>query len=334
MPSPVTRRDVIARGLGAALAFSIGANTDASGESAEAGDDGRGGADGDTAARSRQPAAQDDRILREIPGRNEHVPAVGLGTWQTFDVGAAETERAVLRDVLRSFVPLGGSVIDSSPMYGRSEDVVGDLQHELGLRADLFVATKVWTRGREEGIRQMRESMRKLRVDRVDLMQVHNLLDVDTHLATLNQWKQEGLVRHVGVTHYQAGAFDDLERTITRHDVDFVQFNYSLHESDAERRMLPFARDRGVAVLINRPFAQGNMFSRVRGKPLPPFTADLGITSWAQYFLKWVISHPAVTCAIPATADPVHLADNMGALHGPLPDDAQRREMQRWFASL
>jgi diketogulonate reductase-like aldo/keto reductase len=216
-------------------------------------------------------------------------------------------------------------------MYGRSEDVAGDLHAELQLRPRLFIATKVWTRGREAGITQMETSMRKLRVESVDLMQVHNLVDVETHLETLRRWKDEGRVRYIGVTHYNAAAHDELERVLTRQTVDFVQLNYSLREREAERRLLPLARERGVAVLVNRPFAAGGMFSRVHGKPLPDLAARFGINSWAQYFLKWVVGHPAVTCAIPATSDPGHIADNMAALRGGLPDDRERQEMARLY---
>ncbi|MGH7388121.1 MAG: aldo/keto reductase [Candidatus Rokuibacteriota bacterium] len=259
-------------------------------------------------------------LARPIPSTGERLPAVGLGTWRTFDVGAGASAREPLREVLRRFVALGGRVVDSSPMYGAAETVVGDLAAELGLQKSLFVATKVWTRGRDAGVSQMERSLHSLRLGRLDLMQIHNLLDWRTHLRTLRQWKDAGRIRYLGVTHYVASAHDDLERVILGEPLDFVQLNYSLAEREAERRLLPLAGDRGVAVLVNRPYAEGALFRRVRGRPLPPWAADLGCTSWGQLFLKWILGHPAVTCAIPATSKPDHLADNMAAGTGPLPD--------------
>ena len=262
-------------------------------------------------------------ILRAIPSSKETVPVIGLGTWLTFDVGAGSV-REPLRQVLRRFVELGGRIVDSSPMYGRAESVVGDLAAELGLRDQLFVATKVWTSGREAGIAQMDESLRRLRTPRLDLMQVHNLVDWRTHLRTLGEWKRAGRVRYVGVTHYTAGAYGDLEQVMKSKPLDFVQLNYSVVEREAERRLLPLAAERGLAVLVNRPFAEGALFRRVRGQTLPPWAAEVGCRSWAQLFLKWIAAHPAVTCVIPATSRPEHLEDNMQAGAGPLPDAALR----------
>lgn len=264
---------------------------------------------------------------RPIPSSGEPLPVIGLGTWQTFDVGATAAERGPLQEVLTAFVELGGRLIDSSPMYRRAEQVVGDLAAELDLRDRLFVATKVWTSGREAGIRQMEESLRKLRGERLDLMQVHNLLDVDTHLKTLAAWKREGRVRYVGVTHYTAGAHGEVARVIERHPVDFVQINYSVAEPEAEQRLLPLARERGVAVIVNRPFASGSLLRRLRDRPLPAWAADIDCSSWAQLLLKFVISHPAVTCTIPATSKVRHLRDNMQAGHGRLPDEELRRRI-------
>ena len=243
--------------------------------------------------------------------------------WDFVQFNYSMAERAPLKEVLSLFVQLGGRVVDSSPMYGRSESVLGDLAVSLGVRDKLFVATKVWTSGRAAGIAQMQDSERKLR-GKVDLMQVHNLLDVDTHLATLREWKRAGRVRHIGITHYTSGAYDDLARIIQRGGIDFVQLNYSLAERDAERRILPFAAERGVKVLINRPFGGGSLFRDVRGKPLPPFAKEIGCSSWAELFLKFVVSHPAVTCAIPATSKPEHLRQNMSAGRGPMPNAAMR----------
>jgi diketogulonate reductase-like aldo/keto reductase len=264
---------------------------------------------------------------RAIPRSGEKIPAIGLGTWRTFDVGAGAAERAPLRDVLRRFVELGGRVLDSSPMYGAAESVAGDLAAELGLAGRLFVATKVWTTGREAGVRQLEQSARRLRAARLDLVQIHNLLDWRTHLRTLREWKQAGRLRYVGVTHYTASAHDELERVLRAEPLDFVQVNYSLGEREAGRRILPLARERGVAVLVNRPFTEGGLFQRVRATPLPPWAAEIGCATWAQFFLKWILAHPAVTCVIPATSRLQHLEDNMTAGTGVLPDAATRQRM-------
>ena len=218
-------------------------------------------------------------------------------------------------------------MIDSSPMYGRSEEVVGDLVAKTKAPANPFIATKVWTSGKDEGIRQMRDSMRKLRVKVCDLMQVHNLLDVDTHLDTLAGWKRDGTVRYVGVTHYTASGADAVAQLISRRDVDFVQINYSVAERDSENRLLPLCRDKGVAVIANRPFAGGEIFRRVAGKPVPDWAAEIDCASWAQLMLKFIVSHPAITCAIPASAKPEHTRDNMKGGYGRMPDDAMRRRI-------
>jgi len=273
-------------------------------------------------------------LARPIPSTGESIPAVGLGTWQVFDVAADATETAQARETLQTFVNLGGRVVDSSPMYGSSESVTGRLAAELRVGGKLFVATKVWTSGREAGMHQMEDSMRKLRVERLDLMQVHNLVDAQTHLATLREWKKSGRVRYLGVTHYHAGAHADLERIIKPVDVDFVQVNYSLAEPEAGRRLLAAAADSRTAVIVNRPFAEGAMFRRVRDKPLPEWAREIGCASWAQYFLKWILAHPAVTCAIPGTRNPKHVADNLGAAKGLLPDEQTRRRMASHFDSL
>ena len=263
---------------------------------------------------------------REIPSTREPLPVIGIGTWQTFDVGSGAS-REPLEQVLRVFADMGGRMIDSSPMYGRSEEVVGDLVAKTGAPAKPFIATKVWTRGKDAGIREMRESMRKLRVKVCDLMQVHNLLDVDTHLDTLAGWKKEGLVRYVGVTHYTASGAEDVARVISRRPVDFVQINYSVAERDAEKRLLPLCRDKGVAVIANRPFAGGDLFRRLRGTALPSWSAEIDCSSWAQLMLKFVVSHPALTCAIPASAKPEHTRDNMAAGYGRMPDEAMRKRI-------
>ena len=264
---------------------------------------------------------------RPIPSSGETIPAIGLGTWRTFDVGSGAGERAPLKDVLRRFVELGGRVLDSSPMYGTAESVAGDLAGDLKVADKIFWATKVWTNGQAAGVKQMEQSLARMRVTRLDLMQIHNLLDWRTHLRTLREWKQAGRVRYIGVTHYTASAYDELERVLRAEPLDFVQVNYSLGEREAEGRILPLARDRGLAVLANRPFAEGGLFQRVRNTPLPPWAAEIGCESWAQFFLKWVLGHAAVTCVIPATSRVAHLEDNMKAGMGPLPDAATREKM-------
>jgi diketogulonate reductase-like aldo/keto reductase len=264
-------------------------------------------------------------ISREIPSSREVLPVIGLGTWQTFDVERGAAEQRTLEEVLGTFVDLGGRLVDSSPMYGRSEAVVGETAGILNLRNRLFLATKVWTTGREAGIRQMEESFQKLRANRIDLMQVHNLVDVATQLETLREWKQQGRIRYLGITHYSAGGHDGVARLVASESLDFVQINYSVGEREAERRLLPLARERGVAVIANRPFAGGDFFRRVRSKPLPDWAVEINCSTWAELLLKFVISNPAITCAIPATSKVSHLRDNMSAGSEPLPN-AELRE--------
>ena len=292
----------------------------------------RAGAGGAAIALMGERAMGQSILRKPIPRSGELLPVVGLGTWQTFDVGAGPAERAPLKEVLREFVQRGGSVIDSSPMYGRSETVGGEIAAELGIHKQLFVATKVWTSGRDAGIRQMEESLRRLRVKKLDLMQVHNLVDYRTHLTTLRKWREEGKIRYLGVTHYHAGAYAELARVLATEDLDFVQLNYSMAERDAEERLLPLAAEKRIAVLVNRPFAEGALFNRTRGKTLPPWAKEIGCASWAQFFLKFIISHPTVTCAIPATSKVSHLIDNMQAGASPLPDARIRAQMVRYLA--
>lgn len=278
---------------------------------------------------SGRTAAASPLLTRPIPSTNEALPLIGLGTWQTFDVGGDVDARRRLREVLDEFMRLGGRMIDSSPMYGSAEQVAGDLMASLQARDRLFVATKVWTTGRAKGIAAMNDSMRKMGADPVDLMQVHNLVDVDTHLDTLEEWKAAGRVRYIGVTHYTASAHEAVVRVLERRRVDFVQIDYSVAERDSERTVLPAARDRGVAVIANRPFATGELLRRLATRPLPPFAADLDCASWAELLLKFVVSHPAVTCAIPATSNVEHLRSNMRGGEGRMPDEALRREIAR-----
>ena len=269
---------------------------------------------------------------RPIPRSGKLLPIVGVGTYQTFDVGDDPAARAELREVLRLLAQAGGGMIDSSPMYGSAESVAGDLTAELGNRKSLFLATKVWTSGRDAGIRQMQESLRLMRTDVMDLMQVHNLLDVDTHLQTLRDWKSAGKIRYLGITHYHAGAYGQLERLVKTRAYDFVQFNYSMAEREAEARLLSVCADSGTAVIVNRPFAQASLFGRIKGKPLPPWAAEFDCASWAQFFLKYLLGHPAVTCVIPGTRRVSHLMDNLQAGSGRLPDAATRKRMVEYHA--
>jgi diketogulonate reductase-like aldo/keto reductase len=271
---------------------------------------------------------------RRIPSSGEMLPVIGLGTWQTFDVGPGAAQRTPLEAVLLAFAEMGGKAIDSSPMYGRSEEVAGDLVAKLKLRPRLFIATKVWTSGKEAGIRQMQDSMGKLRVKVCDLMQVHNLLDVDTHLDTLGEWKKDGRVRYAGVTHYTASGAAEVAKVITRRPVDFVQINYSVAERDAEERLLPLARERGVAVIANRPFAGGEVFRKVRGKPVPDWAREIDCETWAQLMLKFIVGHPAITCAIPASNRVEHTRDNMKAGYGRMPDENMRKRIADEIARL
>jgi aryl-alcohol dehydrogenase-like predicted oxidoreductase len=273
-------------------------------------------------------------MTRAIPVSGEKLPVIGLGSWQTLDVDLRPDTGKQLGDVLSQFVKLGGRVIDSSPMYGKSEEVIGTLATERGLHDKLFLATKVWTRSKEAGIQSMEHSMSRLQTKRIDLMQVHNLVDAATHLATMREWKAQGRLRYIGITHYSASAFAEVEKVMRAEELDFLQINYSIMEREAEERILPLAQDRHVAVLINRPFGGGDLFSRVRAKPLPEWAAEFDCRSWAQYFLKWIAGHPAVTCAIPATSNLGHLEDNMRAAVGRLPDGNARRKMIEFVRNL
>jgi diketogulonate reductase-like aldo/keto reductase len=268
-------------------------------------------------------AAAGPLLTRKIPSSGEALPALGLGTSGPFEVGNAPKEREPLKEVLSAFFAAGGRLIDTSPMYSTAEAVLGDLLTS-SMQEKVFLATKVWTRGQAEGVEQMKHSAQVLKHPKLDLIQVHNLLDLDTHLKTLRAWKDEGRVRYIGITHYTVGSQSDLARVIEREKLDFVQLNYSATTRNAEDRLLPLAADRGVAVLVNRPFEDGKMFDTVSGRPLPPWAADIDCTSWGQIFLKYVLSHPAVTCAIPATGKVKHLQDNLAGARGRMPDAKQR----------
>jgi diketogulonate reductase-like aldo/keto reductase len=274
-------------------------------------------------------AAAPALAARAIPTDGRHLPVVGLGTWQTFDVGTDAAAYARLGSVLARFAELGGALVDSSPMYGNSESVLGDLAAQHVLRERLFLATKIWTRGRNEGIAQMEESLRRLRAPRIELMQVHNLVDWKQHLPLLRAWKAEGRIRYLGITHYTASAYGEVEAVLRTEKLDFLQINYSLLEQDSAQRLLPLAAERGVAVIANRPFAEGALFGRVKGRALPAEAAALGCASWAQLFLRWILAHPAVTCAIPASGKLAHLEDNKAAGLGPLPGLAEQKALAR-----
>lgn len=257
---------------------------------------------------------------RPIPSTNEALPVIGCGTYLGFDQASDTAGYAQLPAVVDALFAAGGSVIDSSPMYGRAEATTGEILAAQGRRDKAFVATKVWTQGRSEGVRQMQESMRLLRASRIDLMQVHNLVDWKIHLATLRQWKAQGLVRYIGVTHYTASAYAQVEAALRAEPLDFLQINYSIDEREAEQRLLPLAADRGVAVIVNMPFGGGGLLRGLLGKPLPAWAAVIGCDSWAQVLLKFVLSHPAVTCTIPGTRRPEHMADNAMAGLAPVPE--------------
>jgi diketogulonate reductase-like aldo/keto reductase len=268
-------------------------------------------------------------LKRPIPAAaDESLPVIGMGTWNTFDVGSATADRAPLIEVLQTFHAAAGRVIDSSPMYGQAEAVTGDLLTQLKLQ-DMFLATKVWTSGRDQGVEQIEQSMRLLKTTRLDLLQIHNLLDWRTHLPTLRALKDQGKVRYLGITHYTVAAHADLEAVLRQHPFDFVQFNYSMATRAAEQRLLPYCQERGIAVLINRPFEEGELFTVVRQRKLPGYAREIGCSSWAQFFLKFIVSHPAVTAVIPATARVNHMHDNLKAGVGPMPDAAMRERMAK-----
>ena len=272
-------------------------------------------------------------LTRPIPGTDESIPVVGLGTWEVFDVTGSQEEIAARKEIIDQLVARGGSLIDSSPMYNRSEKIVGDIITASGNRSDLFLATKVWTNGRSRGESQMRESIDLMNAGVIDLMQVHNLRDVAVHMATIREWQQEGRIRYNGITHYSASAHRSMESAMREYRPQFIQINYSLGEREADKRVLPLAQELGIAVLINRPFMEGRLFSAVRGRELPEWATDFA-RSWAQFFLKFIVSHPAVTCVIPATSKPNHMADNLGAGFGMLPDASIRQKMSAFWDSL
>jgi diketogulonate reductase-like aldo/keto reductase len=271
-------------------------------------------------------------LSRPIPSTGEIMPVIGLGTWPVFDVGAGEAARRPLREIVRVLLDAGAQIIDSSPMYGRAEAVIGDLLSELRARARAFLATKVWISGRDNGLAQMQRSAMLLRSETIDLMQIHNLVDWRTHLATLRRMKDDGRIRYIGITHYTNRALGDLARILeSEPGIDFVQCGYSLAARAAERELLPVAAARGIAVIVNQPFAQGGMFRRVRGRAVPGWAGEFDCASWAQLFLKYILAEPAITCVIPATNNPEHMKDNIRAGIGRLPDPGQRRQIRAFW---
>ena len=274
------------------------------------------------------------QLKRPVPRTGELIPAIGLGTYSVFDVGPSKSERDSLRHVMRLFGESGGGVVDTSPMYGNAESVVGELAVDLGARGSLFLATKVWTAGREAGIRQMETSLKRLRTTMIDLMQVHNLVDWRTLLSAIRSWQEEGKIRYSGIAHYSTSAFGEMEQIMKTERPDFVQICYSIVTRRAEDRLLALAQDHGIGVIVNRPFETSGLFDMIRGRKLPAWAQDFGCSNWPQFFLKYLLSHPAVTCVIPATGDPSHLADNLRAGLGPLPDRRTREKMADYIDTL
>ena len=273
-------------------------------------------------------------LTRAIPSSGERIPILGMGSWITFNVGNDAAARAVRVDVLRAFFAAGGGLVDSSPMYGSSEDVIGYCLSKLPESDRVFSATKVWTRTKRLGIMQMEASARLWRRSSFDLMQVHNLVDWQTHLETLGEWKDSGRIRYIGVTTSHGRRHSRLVEIMNSRPLDFVQFTYNIEDREAEQRLLPLAADRGMAVIINRPFQRGALIDRLKGKPLPDFAAEIGCRTWPQYLLKFIVSHPAVTCAIPATSDPAHMRENMVAARGILPDAQMRQRMADYVQTI
>jgi diketogulonate reductase-like aldo/keto reductase len=280
-------------------------------------------------------AADESRILmRSIPSTGEKLPVIGLGSAVTFDVRPGSPQLKPLGEVLALFVKHGGKVIDSSPMYRNAEGVIGDLAHKTHLRDSLFIATKVWTHGKQEGIAQMQRSLERFQTRKIDLMQVHNLDDVETQMGSLREWKAKGRIRYTGITYSERKGFGEVERVMKVQKPDFVQINYSLMDRGAAQRILPLAQELRMAVIINRPFGGGGIFKVISAKPLPTWAVEFDCHSWSQFLLKWIVSHPAVTCVIPATNNPQHLEDNMAAGVGRLPDAQMRQRMASLFVGF
>jgi len=273
-------------------------------------------------------------IQRKIPSTGESLPIIGIGTARRYEAVRTEAERAPLREVLRQFKEMGGQVVDTAPSYGTAEMVVGDLVAELKIRESLFLATKLGAHGRDAGIGQLEQSFKRLRTPTIDLIAVHNLRDTQMQLRTLRQWKQAGRIRYVGITTSSDRQYPEFEQTMKAEALDFIQVDYALDNRKADQRILPLAADRGMGVMINLPFGRGRLFKAVQGQSLPPWAGEFDCTSWAQFFLKYIVSHPAVTSAVPGTAKVEYLVDNLGAARGRLPDATMRRRMERFIDGL
>lgn len=271
-------------------------------------------------------------LTKTIPATQEMIPIIGMGSWLTFSVGGDEADRARCVEILRVFFERGGGLVDSSPMYGSSQEVIGYCLAKLNYPPGLFSATKVWILGKTFGIKQMESAEALWGVKQFDLMQIHNMLSWRTHLETLKEWKGQGRIRYIGITTSHGRRHEKLEKALLKEDFDFVQFTYNIVDREVEQRLLPLAKERGIAVIINRPFQRGALFDMVEGKPLPVWAKEIDCQNWAQFFLKFIVSHPAVTCAIPATSQVVHMHENMGAAYGKLPDKAMRARMLRYFS--
>jgi len=273
-------------------------------------------------------------IQRKIPSTGESLPIIGIGTARRYEAVKTETERAPLREVLRQFAALGGKVVDTAPSYGTAEVVVGDLVADLAIREALFIATKLGVRGRDAGVEQIEQSFKRLRTPRIDLVAVHNLQDTQTQLRTLRQLKQADRIRYIGITTSFERQYPEFEQTMKAEALDFIQVDYALDNRKADQRILPLAADRGMGVMINLPFGRGRLFTAVQGQSLPRWAEEFDCATWAQFFLKYIVSHPAVTCAVPGTAKGEYLLDNLGAARGRLPDAALRRRMERFIDAL
>ncbi|MFP4487415.1 MAG: aldo/keto reductase [Campylobacterales bacterium] len=279
-------------------------------------------------------ASKSSLLMKKIPSSGEYIPSVGMGTWITFNVGSAQRLRDERLEVLDMFFKMGGGMIDSSPMYGSSEEVLGYCLRKLGYPKSLFSATKVWTSNEGRGDSQITESMDLWGVDVFDLVQVHNLLSWEAHLETLQELKKKGTIRYTGITTSHGSRHRELEKIMKTEDIDFVQFTYNVVQREAEKRLLPLAKERGIAVIINRPFEGGELFNYYEKHPLPSWASEYDINNWAQFFLKFIISHPSVTCAIPATTQVQHMKENMGAMRGVMPDEPTRQKMASYIKEI
>ena len=264
---------------------------------------------------------------RIIPSTGELLPVIGLGTSRVFDTNLSEKSLNPRKEIVKALLDHGGSLIDTSPMYGRAEEVTGKIAQDLKINDRLFLATKVWIEGKEAGEIQMNASSKKLNKAVIDLMQIHNLLDWKTHIKTLYEWKEQGKINYIGISHFRSNAFNQIEKIITKERIDFAQFNYSLEEREAEKRLLPLCREKGVATLINRPFMRGKLFKAVARKKLPSWTYEYNVNTWSQFFLKFILANQAVTTVIPATSNPAHMIYNLIGGIGPIPEVGLQKKM-------